>query len=177
MRAAISNEQEVFACLDGARLRVNYLGGREFVAVSIDGALPIEMRRADEAGITAYRAADLVLRRAGVRVALTSDLDSVTIRSGDTLGSIAMRVYGDLNRASEVARANGIDNPDLIFPGQVLSLPRMERRCRRSELQAASNVGALEQQQLLNRRLFTRPSDRQPDLRLVRATARDFPLH
>jgi LysM domain len=171
---AISNESEGFACLDGARLRVSYPGGRDVVAVSIDGGLPIVMRRADEVGITAYRADNLVLRRAGVRVAFTSDLDSVTVQSGDTLGSIAIRTYGDPNRARDVARANNIDNPDLIFIGQVLSLPRIERRCRRAEFQAASHVTALEQQQLLNRRLFTRPSERQPDLQRVRATVRDY---
>jgi nucleoid-associated protein YgaU len=140
---AISNEPQDFHCLDGSRLRVRYVGSRDLVTVSLNGATPISMRRADEAGLTTYRATNLVLRRSGVRVALASDRASVTVRSGDTLGFIALRIYGDRTRATDIARLNNVENPDLIFPGQILSLPRMERRCRRALYQEASySVGA-----------------------------------
>ena len=43
-----------------------------------------------------------------------------TVRAGDTLGAIAGR-FGTTTRA--LARLNGISNPSLIRPGQVLQLP------------------------------------------------------
>lgn len=173
----ISNEPEDFICLDGSRIRISYSGSRDVVAVSLDGAPPIAMGREDEDGLIAYRAINLVLRRSGVRVALANDLASVTVQSGDTLGSIAFRAYGDRMRATDIARVNSIENPDLIFPGQVLTLPQIERRCRRTQYQEASYVvdaaAGSGQPRPLDRRLFSPPSDRQPDQRRVRATASD----
>ncbi len=166
---ALSNEPEDFACGDGSQLRVSYPEGRDTIAVSLNGATPIAMRRADEGGLTAYRASNLVLRRSGVRVALVSDSASVTVQSGDTLGLIAQRIYGDRMRAFEIARMNNIQNPDLILPGQVLSLAPMERRCRRSHVQEASYTPS----RPLNRRAFSPPSARQPDQQNIRATATD----
>ncbi|WP_067816433.1 LysM peptidoglycan-binding domain-containing protein [Nocardia inohanensis] len=46
-----------------------------------------------------------------------------TVESGDTLWAIAERFYGDGNRYPEIAAASGIDNPDAINPGQVLTIP------------------------------------------------------
>ncbi|RJO76411.1 LysM peptidoglycan-binding domain-containing protein [Nocardia panacis] len=46
-----------------------------------------------------------------------------TVEPGDTLWAIAERFYGDGNRYQEIAAASGIDNPDLINPGQVLTIP------------------------------------------------------
>ncbi|BBX37409.1 mannose-binding lectin [Mycolicibacterium mageritense DSM 44476 = CIP 104973] len=46
-----------------------------------------------------------------------------TVVSGDTLWAIAERFYGDGNRYQEIANASGIANPDLIHPGQVLTIP------------------------------------------------------
>ncbi|SEQ90702.1 LysM peptidoglycan-binding domain-containing protein [Lentzea albida] len=45
------------------------------------------------------------------------------VASGDTLWAIAESYYGDGNRYGEIASANGIANPDLIHPGQVLTIP------------------------------------------------------
>lgn len=45
-----------------------------------------------------------------------------TVRAGDTLSSIAARVYGNANRMDELARKNGIRNPNSIRVGQVLKL-------------------------------------------------------
>ncbi len=174
---AISNEPEDFVCLDGSLIRISYSGSRDVVAVSLDSSPPIAMGRDDEDGLTTYRATNLVLRRSGVRVALASDLSSVTVQSGDTLGSIAFRTYGDRIRAMDIARLNNIENPDLIYPGQVLTLPQIERRCRRTQYQEASYVVDVatgsRQPRPLNRRLFSPPSDGQPDQRRVRATASD----
>lgn len=46
-----------------------------------------------------------------------------TVESGDTLWAIAERFYGDGNRYQAIADASGIANPDLIQPGQVLTIP------------------------------------------------------
>ncbi|BBY67118.1 LysM peptidoglycan-binding domain-containing protein [Mycolicibacterium helvum] len=46
-----------------------------------------------------------------------------TVVSGDTLWAIAERFYGDGNRYPEIANASGIANPDLIQPGQVVTIP------------------------------------------------------
>lgn len=42
------------------------------------------------------------------------------VQKGDTLGKIAMRVYGDTNKWTEIADFTGIANPKLIYPGDVV---------------------------------------------------------
>ncbi len=46
-----------------------------------------------------------------------------TVVSGDTLSKIAKRFYGDANHYHAIAQASGIDNPDKINVGQVITLP------------------------------------------------------
>ena len=48
-----------------------------------------------------------------------------TVKPGDTLSSIAQRFYGSSARWNWLFQANRsvIKNPDMIFPGQVLSVP------------------------------------------------------
>jgi hypothetical protein len=46
-----------------------------------------------------------------------------TVASGDTLWAIAERFYGDGSKYQVIADASGISNPDLIHPGQVLTIP------------------------------------------------------
>jgi nucleoid-associated protein YgaU len=46
-----------------------------------------------------------------------------TVESGDTLWAIAERFYGDGSKFQAIADASGIPNPDLIQPGQVLTIP------------------------------------------------------
>jgi LysM repeat protein len=46
-----------------------------------------------------------------------------TVVSGDTLWAISEKFYGDGNRYQEIANASGVSNPDLINPGQVLTIP------------------------------------------------------
>ncbi|KAK0748901.1 CVNH domain-containing protein [Schizothecium vesticola] len=48
----------------------------------------------------------------------------VTVQPGDTLRGIAAQVGCSFD---ELARANGIQNPDLIYPGQVLNVPGASR--------------------------------------------------
>ena len=48
-----------------------------------------------------------------------------TVVAGDSLSKIAKREYGDANKWHQIYAANRatISNPDLIHPGQVLTLP------------------------------------------------------
>ena len=46
-----------------------------------------------------------------------------TVKAGDTLSAIALRVYGDASLYTRLAATNGISNPNLIRAGQVLTLP------------------------------------------------------
>lgn len=49
---------------------------------------------------------------------------SYTVVKGDYLWNIAVRAYGDGYRWTEIAKANNLVNPSLIFSGNVLILPR-----------------------------------------------------
>ncbi|OKL38945.1 LysM peptidoglycan-binding domain-containing protein [Pontibacter flavimaris] len=53
--------------------------------------------------------------------------DVYTVQSGDSLSKIAKKHYGDANDWKKIYNANKQtigDNPDLIRPGQRLSIPR-----------------------------------------------------
>jgi LysM repeat protein len=43
---------------------------------------------------------------------------------GDNLWQIAVRAYGDGYKWVEIAEANNLSNPDLIYPGDKFTLPR-----------------------------------------------------
>ena len=49
---------------------------------------------------------------------------SYTVAKGDHLWGIAVRAYGDGYKWVEIARENNLDSPDLIHPGNALTLPR-----------------------------------------------------
>ena len=49
---------------------------------------------------------------------------SYIVQRGDYLWDIAIRAYGDGYKWPEIAKVNNIPNPDLIFSGNVLKLPR-----------------------------------------------------
>jgi LysM repeat protein len=46
-----------------------------------------------------------------------------SVVSGDTLWAISERFYGDGRKYQRIADASGVANPDLIHPGQVLTIP------------------------------------------------------
>ena len=46
-----------------------------------------------------------------------------TVKSGDTLGKIAIKMYGDAHKYPIIQRANNITNPSRIWVGQVLIIP------------------------------------------------------
>jgi LysM repeat protein len=53
---------------------------------------------------------------------LITSSDSYIVRPGDTLSKIATKLYGTASAAAKIAQMNSIDNPDLIFPGDVLKV-------------------------------------------------------
>lgn len=50
--------------------------------------------------------------------------DLYVVEAGDTLWDIAQRAYGDGYRWVDISRANNLVNPDLIYVGTKLTLPR-----------------------------------------------------
>jgi nucleoid-associated protein YgaU len=50
-------------------------------------------------------------------------VQTYTVVRGDTLSAIAKRFYGKASEYRKIASANNIANPDLIHPGQVLTIP------------------------------------------------------
>jgi nucleoid-associated protein YgaU len=61
--------------------------------------------------------------------AMTSGMSKIdgqnyTVVHGDNLWDIAVRAYGDGYRWVDVAKANNLSNPGLIFSGNILTLPR-----------------------------------------------------
>jgi nucleoid-associated protein YgaU len=46
-----------------------------------------------------------------------------TIKAGDNLSKVSKLFYGNANKYLKIAQANGMDNPDLIKPGQVINVP------------------------------------------------------
>ena len=57
----------------------------------------------------------------------SAENQSYTVKSGDTLWALSKYYYGDGSKYSLIASANpGITNPNLIYPGQVLVIPKEE---------------------------------------------------
>ena len=50
-------------------------------------------------------------------------IQTYTVVSGDTLWAIAKRAYGDGAQYPKIAEANKVSNPNLIYPGQELTIP------------------------------------------------------
>ncbi|HEY8489365.1 MAG TPA: peptidoglycan DD-metalloendopeptidase family protein [Dehalococcoidia bacterium] len=55
------------------------------------------------------------------------DGDLLTVAPGDALWLISLRAYGSSQYVAALARYNGISNPDLIYAGQQLRVPPLER--------------------------------------------------
>ena len=47
-----------------------------------------------------------------------------TVETGDSLWNIAVRAYGDGYRWVEIAKENGLGNPNFIHKGNILTIPR-----------------------------------------------------
>jgi LysM repeat protein len=55
--------------------------------------------------------------------ATSGTITTYTVVSGDTLGKIAAKMYGDAHKYPIIQRANNIDNPSRIWVGMVLVIP------------------------------------------------------
>ncbi len=57
----------------------------------------------------------------------SDDVDFYTIVKGDTLSGIAKEYYGDAMKYPVIFEANRevIKDPDLIFPGQKIRIPKL----------------------------------------------------
>lgn len=54
------------------------------------------------------------------------DVDKTyVVRPGDTLDMIAAQLYDDRRQWRAIAEANGIDNPRILVPGQILHIPKL----------------------------------------------------
>jgi|SRR6185436_10322521 len=62
---------------------------------------------------------------AAAAVAGGTQTRSYTVKAGDTLSKIAKAHYGDANQYTKIFEANRdkLEDPDKIFPGQVLVIP------------------------------------------------------
>jgi nucleoid-associated protein YgaU len=58
--------------------------------------------------------------------AQNDDIDFYTIESGDTLSALAKRYYGDAMQYTKIFEANRgiISDPDKIYPGQKIRIPK-----------------------------------------------------
>lgn len=53
------------------------------------------------------------------------DSQPYTIQSGDNLSKISQKFYGSANKYNDIAKANGISNPDHIQAGQQINIPAL----------------------------------------------------
>ncbi len=98
-----------------------------------EDARQAELTKAREEGEAAARAeaeakaaadaaaAQAAADQAAAEQAAAAAEETYTVQPGDTLGEIGARFGVDYH---EIARVNGIENPDLIYPGQVFTIPR-----------------------------------------------------
>ncbi|WP_263368000.1 LysM peptidoglycan-binding domain-containing protein [Edaphobacter bradus] len=57
-------------------------------------------------------------------IATTGGADQpYTVKAGDSLSKVSKLFYGNVNKYNEIARANGISDPNLIRVGQRINVP------------------------------------------------------
>ncbi len=63
--------------------------------------------------------------KAGVEPVRSQEPKTYTVQSGDSLSKIAKHFYGDANQWRQIFEANKdtIKDPDMIHPGQELTIP------------------------------------------------------
>lgn len=61
-------------------------------------------------------------------------MEKYTVKTGDTLGSIAKKFYKDPLKYKDIAKANNISNPDLISVGQVLLIPEVKGQAKKEDI-------------------------------------------
>jgi nucleoid-associated protein YgaU len=96
----------------------NALGGKSEKEVTVS---PSQLQR--ETGIDPDK-----MTAAAAAPEAPSDVRNYTVKSGDTLWKIAEQMYGNGSSYMKIFVANTdlLDNPDQIFPGQELTIPKLE---------------------------------------------------
>ncbi len=59
-----------------------------------------------------------------VTVAATQAEKTITVKQGDTLSSLAISIYGSKSRYTDIQKRNNLPNPNLIYVGQQLVIPK-----------------------------------------------------
>ncbi|MBS0384791.1 MAG: LysM peptidoglycan-binding domain-containing protein [Proteobacteria bacterium] len=128
------DELEHFVCVDGLRLDVGYSPDRQTARISAGRASLISLRRVPQEGYLAYESGAVQFLREGPRAVFINQPTSIEVKSGDTLGAIARRLYGESSRVRDIMNANpeALADPNLIYVGQVLQLPHGRHLCRRT---------------------------------------------
>ena len=68
-------------------------------------------------------------------------MSTYTVVAGDTLWGIAARHLGAGDRWPEIAAASRVHHPDLIHPGQVLTIPTDGAHAAAADTLAAETIG------------------------------------
>lgn len=68
-------------------------------------------------------------------IVLRSSLEDDLVEQGDSLWKIAEENLGDSGRWKEIAEMNGLDEPDLIFPGERLVMPDLKYYMQKPAMQ------------------------------------------
>lgn len=103
----VEEASKVEVTVEMAQEEQSFANTAELVAVQ-ETAVPNEAEMPDDAAILAEAA---------------SIPQYYVVQQGDTLRSICINVYGNLDRVEDVCLQNGITNPDSILYGQTLLLP------------------------------------------------------
>lgn len=74
----------------------------------------------------------------------TQNARSYTVESGDSLWAICRKFYGDGSLGYKLAAVNGIADPDLIYPGQMLTLPEASVLAAQAAAAPAKKAGTAE---------------------------------
>jgi nucleoid-associated protein YgaU len=88
--------------------------------------------QADEADKAVKKAVEEAVEEAVEKVGGKKMSDTYTVKAGDSIGTIARRVYGDeigkkASTLDAIARANKLESPHLIMAGSVLEMPRLSK--------------------------------------------------
>ena len=85
------------------------------------GNQPERQKKLEAQGYNYQAVQDIVNQKLGIKPKPQGNY--YTVVRGDTLWGIAKRFYGNGNRYPEIAKANNIANPDIIYVGQRLLIP------------------------------------------------------
>ncbi len=107
--------------IDG--LEVTYEGGKVIIAGEAKSADALEKAVLMAGNIEGVEAVDTSGVTAPVQ---TVTIEFYTIQKGDTLSGIAKKFYGKASDYPKIFEANRevIKDPDLIYPGQVIRIPK-----------------------------------------------------